>query len=208
MQVPVPKRLAVTSCIGCGMVEAPRDCIGTCYDRRVELVHVASHNRLLGELHEERRRGDVFAALVARVAAAEPAAGGWEAAYRQLQAAARAAVYEAGPALEPSTEEDDVVSGWWCASCGRLDAPQQCLGICVHRPDELVRDDVHAGVAAEAAAARLHAAELGALARRAAWSTPRAGHWEDSGRALVEEARRLVGHATSAADVSAAAALG
>jgi hypothetical protein len=182
------------------MVEAPRDCIGTCDDRRVELVHAVAHDRLLAERDEERRRGDVFVELARRVASAEPD-GGWEAAYRGMQGAARAALRAAGPGVEPSAEEDDVVSGWWCASCGRLEAPQPCLGICIHRPDELVRGDVHADAAADAAAARKRAAGLGALARRAAWATPRAGHWEDSGRALVLEARRLLGQLGTGAPV-------
>jgi hypothetical protein len=68
MHVPVPERLAVSTCLGCGMVEAPRDCIGTCDDRRTELVWAAAHDRALAARDAARRRGEVLAALAERIA--------------------------------------------------------------------------------------------------------------------------------------------
>lgn len=177
----VPERLAVSACIGCGMVEAPRPCVGTCDDRRAELVRAAAHDQVLAERDEARRRGDVLAAVAERLAAT-----GWDAAY------ARAALHDVGPPPAAPAEEEDTVSGWWCASCGRFEAPQPCLGLCIHRPDALVRLDVHARVAAQAAEASERAGRLAALARRAAWTTPRPGHREESARALADEARRLL----------------
>lgn len=190
MHVPVPERLAVSTCLGCGMVEAPRDCIGTCDDRRAELVWAAAHDRALAARDAARRRGEVLAALAERVASAAPG----ESIYRDLQVAARAALRDAGPAAdETEAGGGDRVSGWWCASCGRMEAPQTCLGVCIHRPDALVRLDVHEDVVSEAVAARARADGLAALARGVASSTPRGGHWDQSAAALAAEARRRLG---------------
>jgi hypothetical protein len=171
----------VSACIGCGMVEAPEPCVNACDDRRLELVRAAAHARIVAERDDAARRVAVLAAVAERLAA-----GAWD------PAQARAALRDAGPAPAVAVEEEDVVSGWWCATCGRFEAPQPCLGVCIHRPDELVRLEVHLRVEAQAAAARDRAERLAALARRAAWTRPRPGHEEDSARALADAARRLL----------------
>lgn len=127
------------------------------------------------------------------------------------------------------------IPAWQCIGCGRIEAPQNCIGVCQDRRVEFVYATEHAETEAEleatrlalehaqsdrdAANARLRAAlaerdRLDALVRRLAFSRPRGGEWERSYRALQAQARAaLHGHdeeagwdATSPHDVSDAAA--
>lgn len=86
----------------------------------------------------------------------------------------------------------DYVKAWQCIGCGKIEAPQQCIGICQDRKVELVYAFEH-----EAAVARLREAEqraeaLEAVLRQLAGTTPRTGEWERSYRALQERARRAL----------------
>jgi hypothetical protein len=117
------------------------------------------------------------------------------------------------------------IAAWQCIGCGRIEAPQNCVGVCQDRRVEFV----HASDYADAYAA-LHAARdalaaaraerdaanaklrkalserdaLEALARRLAFSRPREGEWERSYRALQGQARVALHAAQSAAAAVAA----
>jgi hypothetical protein len=84
------------------------------------------------------------------------------------------------------------VKAWECIGCGRIEAPQTCVGICEDRKVEFVYAFEHESVLAELQAARRGENVLAALARRLAWTTPRAGEWERSYRALQQEARAIL----------------
>lgn len=83
----------------------------------------------------------------------------------------------------------DVIKAWQCIGCGRIEAPQQCVGICQDRKIEMV--DV-----------RAHAAELGvlqarldkaeAVLRQIAFTTPHAGEFEQAWLAIGRRARLLL----------------
>jgi hypothetical protein len=79
------------------------------------------------------------------------------------------------------------LKAWQCVGCGRLEAPQQCLGICHDVPVEIVS-------AADYDAAREEADRLRLFARQIVLTSPRAGEWERAYRALQERARRLLAH--------------
>ena len=101
---------------------------------------------------------------------------------------------------DPGNEAERIVA-WQCVGCGRLEAPQPCVGVCQDRKVTLVPADAY-----DAALARLNDAEarlaaLESLARRMALSTPRNGEWEKSFRALRDEARRAM-RQSRAANVS------
>jgi hypothetical protein len=102
------------------------------------------------------------------------------------------------------------IPAWQCIGCGRIEAPQTCIGVCQDRRVELVYASEHAETEAELAAVRsaLEAAErardatlaklattvrerdaLDAVTRRLAFSRPRSGEWERSYRALQAQAR-------------------
>ncbi len=74
---------------------------------------------------------------------------------------------------------------WQCIGCGRIDHPQPCIGICQDRKLEIV-------LASDYRATASRMAELEALLRRIAATTPRAGQWELSFRAMQDQARRAL----------------
>ncbi len=81
------------------------------------------------------------------------------------------------------------VKAWQCIGCGRIEAPQTCVGVCQYGKIEMVYAGEH-----EEAMAKLRAQSerFEALARRIAGITPRAGECERTWKALQEDARRLL----------------
>lgn len=90
------------------------------------------------------------------------------------------------------------VVAWRCIGCGRIEASQPCIGVCQDRPVELVFAVEHEEAMA---ALRRRMESLLALTRQLAHTTPRAGEWERSYRALQAQARRTLA-AFSAADAA------
>lgn len=83
-------RIQVWRCIGCGRIEGLQQCIGVCQDRRVELVEVEVHARVLAEVEDLRRDTRALLALVRRLATLTPRAGMHERTFDALQSQARA----------------------------------------------------------------------------------------------------------------------
>jgi len=81
------------------------------------------------------------------------------------------------------------LTAWRCIGCGRLEAAQPCIGVCQDRPVELVFAADHDATLAQLAAARGQAEALARFVRELAYTTPRAGEWESSYRALQKRAR-------------------
>lgn len=90
------------------------------------------------------------------------------------------------------------ISAWQCIGCGRIEAPQTCIGICQDRRVEFVYAAEYAALESELAAVRRERDMLSALARTLAFSRPRDGEWERSYRALQAQARVALGAARSA----------
>jgi hypothetical protein len=84
------------------------------------------------------------------------------------------------------------VSAWQCIGCGKVEAPQTCIGVCEDRKVEFVYASDYDEALARAALARRRAQALEALVHQIAWTTPRAGEWERSYRALQDQARRTL----------------
>lgn len=86
----------------------------------------------------------------------------------------------------------DTVKAWQCIGCGRIEAPQPCIGVCQDRRVEFV----YAGdfeEASQRARSIEHKAELlAALARQLALTNPRDGEWERCYRALQARARGVL----------------
>ena len=78
------------------------------------------------------------------------------------------------------------IRAWQCTGCGRIDAPQPCVGICMDRKTEVVLAAEHD---AEVARAREEAERLRAVVLRIAGVTPRPGECERSWLALQAQAR-------------------
>ena len=81
------------------------------------------------------------------------------------------------------------ISAWQCIGCGRIEGAQPCVGICQDRRAEFVHASDYDEALAQLAAARGHAGALLGLTRQLAGTTPRAGEWERSYRALQARAR-------------------
>lgn len=94
------------------------------------------------------------------------------------------------------------VTAWQCIGCGKIDAPQTCIGVCQDRKVEFVYAFKYDEALAQLALARRQAEVLGALVRQLARTTPREGEWERSYRALQDQARRAVAALATDRDAS------
>ena len=83
------------------------------------------------------------------------------------------------PLVQP---EKGRVTVWQCVGCGKIEAPQPCIGVCRDTRTELVHAADYDALLAQAEA-------LAAIAREIATITPREGEWERSYRALQARAR-------------------
>lgn len=84
------------------------------------------------------------------------------------------------------------VEAWQCIGCGRIEAPQTCIGVCQDRKIVMVGIDEYQQALDAAAVLRKQLHAVQALLSRLALSTPRAGQWEQSWRALQQQARNLL----------------
>lgn len=100
----------------------------------------------------------------------------------------------------------DAIDAWQCIGCGRVEAPQNCIGICEDRRVKLVHASLYAAVSGEVSALRRERDALRSLVARLAWSHPRADEWQRSYRALQVQARTVLATRGRPADESNAAA--
>jgi hypothetical protein len=92
----------------------------------------------------------------------------------------------------PGRDEFESIAAWQCIGCGRIEAPQNCIGICQDRRVEFVYATEHATARRELGAVTRERAALHALVRRLAFTHPRDGEWERSYRGLQAQARALL----------------
>jgi hypothetical protein len=86
----------------------------------------------------------------------------------------------------------DSIPAWQCIGCGRIEAPQNCVGICQDRRVEFVYASEHAQALRDLEAATRERDALHRLVRRLAFTKPREGEWERSYRMLQQEARAVL----------------
>lgn len=86
----------------------------------------------------------------------------------------------------------DRVKAWQCIGCGKIEAPQTCVGICQDRKVEFVYAFEYEEVLAELTEERRRAEAFGTLVRRLARTTPNKGGWERSYQAMQEQARQIL----------------
>jgi hypothetical protein len=87
---------------------------------------------------------------------------------------------------------NDYVKAWQCIGCGRIEAPQTCIGVCQDRKVQFVYAFEHEEVLARARRAQHRASVFEAVVRQLAYTTPRKDEWERSFRALKDQARRAL----------------
>jgi len=86
----------------------------------------------------------------------------------------------------------ETMKAWQCVGCGRLEGPQNCIGVCRDRKVELVYASELADAEDRVAGLRLLAEEQHALLRQLAGTTPRDGQWEKSYRSMQQRAKALL----------------
>jgi hypothetical protein len=109
------------------------------------------------------------------------------------------------PADAGEASMTDYVKAWQCIGCGRIEAPQPCIGVCQDRKVQFVYADEHQEALARAERAERQSEALKNLARKLAFTRPRAGEWEQSFRALQKEARLAMAALSDAAEPPSAA---
>ena len=97
-----------------------------------------------------------------------------------------------------------VFEAWRCIGCGRIEAPQPCIGVCQDRKVRFVDAADYEDAMARLRAAEERAGALETIVTRLARARPRASAWEQSYRALQDEARRMLTAMALARSASAA----
>ena len=151
----------------------------------------------LRERLAERMRGEPLARRSVRPARDQGAALGagviWQLQVHlevfDMSANGKTAAAAQPPQAEPSF---DSIPAWQCIGCGRIEAPQNCVGICQDRRVEFVYASEHAQALHDLAAATRERDALHRLVRRLAFTKPREGEWERSYRMLQQEARAVL----------------
>lgn len=173
-----PQLITVPTCIGCGAMSVTGTCEAVCAEHKLELVRAAARDALVGVAAGATARADALEAVIAPLSARGRAPADLPAALAQLRERAAAALRRLpdDPAADAEWEEPaEPHTTWWCDRCGGVDAPQECLGICIWRPIEYVDAASHAAAVTQAREARAREARARALVRRVANVRPRAG---------------------------------
>jgi hypothetical protein len=83
----------------------------------------------------------------------------------------------------------DPVTVWQCIGCGKIEAPQTCIGVCQDRKVQLVYASDHADALIALEDATAQRDRLAAFVRRIACTTPRPGDGEATLAAFRAQAR-------------------
>jgi len=87
------------------------------------------------------------------------------------------------PLLESGLQAPRIIA-WRCSGCGRLEAPQPCIGVCSDRKIELVDAGDHERVLAQVEKLQVEYDRLAQFIRMVASNKPHEGCWEKSYRHL------------------------
>jgi hypothetical protein len=172
--------IIVLVCIGCGAVSTPQPCLGTCIDRRLDLVRADQHAAAVAALTALEAALAERRTLVERLARSAPAEAEWE----PLRARARASLRGEG-----APDPGDVITTWACDSCGRIEAPQPCIGVCIRPETPMVTAAEHADVLEQAGAVAHELERLAPPVRQLAWVTPRSGRLAEAASAVQAAAQ-------------------
>ena len=100
----------------------------------------------------------------------------------------------------------ETIKGCQCIGCGRVEAPQNCIGVCRDRKVELVYASELVDAEGRLSRARDEIAALRALLVKLAGTKPRDGQWEKSWRSFQDEAKALLARHPDEGAVAVAAA--
>jgi hypothetical protein len=191
-----PECLVLWRCIGCGAMGNEEPCAGSCKFRKLEIVGAAEYAELVENFDAIKEQAKRLQAMVGEIAGLGEEQSDHENAYRELQTHAREFLRSSdrdelsgqdkiGQEFEPATV-------WLCATCGQVEAPQSCLGVCIRRNGEFLRADHYFALAIQIEEEQRHAREILALVRQLAWVAPHSGQWEKTCLAFKEKATKLM----------------
>ncbi len=86
----------------------------------------------------------------------------------------------------------DYIQAWQCIGCGKIEAPQPCIGVCQDRKILMVGKDEHEQALAEIATLQERLERAHAMLQRFALAQPHAGQWEKSWQALQAQVREVL----------------
>lgn len=86
----------------------------------------------------------------------------------------------------------DYIQAWQCIGCGRIEAPQTCIGVCRDRKVLMVGKDDYERARAEAEALQARLAAVHARLLRFGLATPHEGRWEAAWQALQAQLREVL----------------
>lgn len=86
----------------------------------------------------------------------------------------------------------DYIEAWQCIGCGKLEAPQPCIGVCQDRKVSLVGKGEHEQIEAEAEQLRQQLEAACALLARMVRTKPRQGQVERCWSSFQQQARDLL----------------
>jgi hypothetical protein len=186
MDTTLTRHLPVATCIGCGARSHEARCSDGCTDLPLDLVDVDDLVAIATRAEALEERVTELREVARRLAEDDPV--DWP----EVQERARAAVLIA----VPDAPEVDVIEGWGCPRCGRVDAPQPCLGICVRRPGLVADITEYREYAAQAQRTAEADRALAAFAHLVAGIHPRAGREQQTVDGLRVRARALLERTT------------
>lgn len=82
---------------------------------------------------------------------------------------------------------DEYIQAWQCIGCGRIEAPQQCIGVCKDRKIFFVSKEAHDLVLKNNACLHERLKRAREMLLRFAYAKPRAEQWEVSWKALQDQ---------------------
>jgi hypothetical protein len=158
------------------------------------LVGVEAHADLLEYFLTLSERLDPLRELAREIAAAAETQERFTNSFEALRSQARNLLRPAPEETEPQgvVDPDERHEVWLCTSCGQVEAPRDCLGICVRRNGEFVRATDHDGLGARIESGRREARRLATLARQIGWTSPRPGQADTLRNAVRRSALALL----------------
>ncbi|MBS0516395.1 MAG: hypothetical protein JSS16_13090 [Proteobacteria bacterium] len=85
----------------------------------------------------------------------------------------------------------DYITAWQCIGCGKIEAPQTCIGVCRDRKVFFVGKGEHEEALAEVARLRGQLDAAAEMLLRFERAAPRKGQWERSYQALQQQVREV-----------------
>lgn len=188
----LPDALTMWTCIGCGAKGNFNECTGACAYRKLEVIEAGEYADLLERLDTVLEHADSLRRVVELVASFGRDEGDAEESYRSYRQQARAALRSFQPREHDGAATAEYSTIWRCASCGQIEAPQQCIGVCTRRNGEFVRAEDHEALRGRLLETISQRRKLAALVQRLAWVSPRSGQWERTCNAFRNQARELL----------------